>query len=217
MSRFAWPALLLALAACGTTPDDRPRDAQYITDTILAPTCGLAECHSTFVQSNNVVLDTYSAMRTTMVDFPLISFSSDAYDPADPDDSALITWVTQIDPFGLGIGRMPQDDPMPNADVELLKDWITGPISRVDDLAPCQPGVTACPQLADTCVVLDGATTGECYIITYPHPAEGAECDPSQFGGMACNGTNLVTCGDDWNFGAVVQACATDCQLGACS
>lgn len=216
MSKFAWPALLLcALAACGA--DDRPLDAQYITDTVLAPTCGSVECHSTFVQSDNVVLDTYSAMRNTIVNLPLLSFSPDQYDPADPDDSALITWLTQTDPFGLGIGRMPQDAPMPNADVELLKAWITGPVNKVDDDASCIPGMTACPQLSDTCVVPDGQTTGECFQITFPHPAKGAACDPSEFGGMACNGLSLVQCGDDWNFGPVVQTCTTDCIEGKCS
>src|SRR5580693_4391433 len=141
LRRLAWPALL-ALAACGSSTDDRPRDAQYITDTILAPSCGEAECHSTFVQSNNVVLDTYEGMRSTMVHFPLISFDSDDYDPADPTDSALITWITQTDPYGLGIGRMPQDMPIPNADVDLLKAWITGTVSKVDDEASCELGVT---------------------------------------------------------------------------
>jgi hypothetical protein len=217
MCRLAWPALLLALAACGTSDDDRPRDAQYITDTILAPTCGGAQCHSTFAQTNDVVLDTYSAMRNTMVNFPLLSFSADQYDPADPDDSALITWVTQIDPFGLGIGRMPYDAPMPNADVDLLKAWITGPIDKRDDDAACTPGVTACPALDDTCVVPTGDTAGECFEITYPQPALGAECDPSQSNHLACNGTNLVMCGDDWNFGALVQVCDNDCILGVCS
>ena len=219
MSRLVWPALLAALSAicaCGSSVDDRPRDAQYITDLILAPQCGGAECHSTFVQSNDVVLDTYEGMRATMVHFPLISFDSDDYDPADPKDSALITWVTQIDPFNLGIGRMPLDESMPNADVDLLEAWITGPVSKVDDDASCEPGVTACPQLSDSCVVPDGQSTGECFQITYPDPAQGAACDPGQFAGLACNGLQLVKCTSEWSFGDVIQTCDDDCEEGMC-
>ena len=216
MSRLAW-ALLCALAACGTSNDDRPLEAQYLTTTIFQPACGSVECHSTFTQSLNVVLDTYSAMRNTMVNFPLLSFSADAYDPADPSDSALIIWITKTDPFGLGVGRMPLDEPMPNADVELLKSWISGPVDKVDDDATCTPGVTACPQLSDTCVVPTGETVGECFQITFPHPAQGAACDPSQNDGLACNGINLVKCDADWNFGDLVQTCTTDCIEGKCS
>jgi len=218
MSRLVWPALLLcALAACGV--DDRPLDARYITDTILAPSCGSVECHSSFVQSNDVVLDTYSAMRDTIVNFQggLISFSDAPYDPADPADSELITWLTQTDPFGRGIGRMPLDEPMPNADVELLKRWIQGKPNPVDDQMTCVPNVTACPQVSDTCVVPDNATVGECFQITYPTPAFGAECDPSKHGGMACNDRDLVQCGDDWNFGQVLQTCSSGCSEGKCT
>jgi hypothetical protein len=217
MSRLAWPALLCALAACGAT-DDRPLDAQYLTDTIFAPACGSVECHSTFVQSNNAVFDTYSAMRSTIVNFPgpLVSFSPDQYDPADPKDSFLVRLLTQID-AAPGIDRMPLDAPMPNADVELIKAWITGPVDRTDDDATCTPGVTACPQLADTCVVPDGGTVGECFLIKFPHPAMGAECDPSQFNGLACNGLDLVKCDRDWNFSDLVQTCTTDCIGGKCT
>jgi len=106
---------------------------------------------------------------------------------------------------------------MPNADVDLLKSWISGQVSKRDDEATCVPGTTACPDLTDTCVVPDGQTTGECFNITYPSPAKGAECDPSQFAGLACNGVNLVKCDDDWNFGDLVQVCTTDCVVGMCS
>jgi hypothetical protein len=225
MSRFAWPALLLALVACGTTPDDRPRNAQYITDTILAPTCGLAECHSTFVETDNVVLDTYEGMRHAMVDnmatsppltgAPLLSFDDDQYDPISPENSTFIKILTQVDPIP-GVDRMPLDSPMANADVELLKAWITGPVNKVDDEAACQLGVTACPQLADTCVVPDGQTIGECFVITYPQPALGAECDPAQYQGLACNDNSLYMCGDDWNFGTLVQVCDGGCEQGVC-
>jgi hypothetical protein len=205
---FRLAALIALAAACGTTDDDRPRDAQYITEAILAPTCGSVECHSTFAQSNGVVLDTYDAMRNTMVNHPLISLSSDEYDPTDPNDAILITWLTQTDPFGRGIGRMPYDAPMPNADIDLLKAWITGPVTVTADT--CVKGTTACPALDETC-----ADDNTC--VLYQEPAKGAECDPSMTAGMACNGIDLWTCKSDWNFGELVQTCPSDCQLGACT
>jgi hypothetical protein len=122
MVRLAW--LLPLLAACGTTTDDRPRTIEYVTEAILAPTCGAANCHSTFAQQRGDVFDTVEGSRRSLVVNGLISFDSVAYDPANPDQAALIIWITQTDPFGLGIGRMPFDAPMPNEDVNLLKLFI---------------------------------------------------------------------------------------------
>ena len=118
-------ALVLALlAACGTTQDDRPRTIGYVTEAILAPTCGAAECHSQFSQARGYVLDTVKSARRSLVDNGLVVFDSTQYDPANPDNASLIIWITQTDPFGLGIGRMPYDAPMPNADVSFLKEYI---------------------------------------------------------------------------------------------
>lgn len=117
-------ALVLALlVACGTTNDDRPRTIGYVTEAILVPTCGLAECHATFSQNRGIVFDTVAGARASLV-HNLISFDSIKFDPANPNNAGLIIWITQIDPLGLGIGRMPFDSPMPNADVNLLKEFI---------------------------------------------------------------------------------------------
>ncbi|HEY3803871.1 MAG TPA: hypothetical protein VGL61_14750 [Kofleriaceae bacterium] len=222
MWRFAWP--LLALVACGTTDDDRPRDAQYITDTILAPMCGQAECHSTFVQSDGVVFDTYEGMRESMIApgmndanpngpvvGPLLAFDDSPYDPAAPQESLLIQILTQTTDPNTGIDRMPLDAPLANADIQLLEAWIRGPVA--DDEAPCG-ALLACPSINDQCSIPDGETTGEC--VYYPQPALGAECNPNANGGLACNDDNLMMCGDDWNFGALVQLCAGGCEAGAC-
>jgi len=115
--------VLALLAACGTTKDDRPRTIGYVTEAILAPTCGGAECHSSFSQNRGDVFDTVKAARATLV-HNLLSFDSVQYDPAKPENSLLITWITQTDPLGLGIGRMPYDAPMPNADVNFLEEYI---------------------------------------------------------------------------------------------
>ena len=120
--KHAWALLLLA-AACGTT-DDRPLTVQGVTEMVLAPTCGAATCHSAFAGNFNDVFDTVDSARRSLVDNGLILFDSPSFDPANPGGSQLITWVTQTDPFGLGIGRMPWDAPMPNEDVQYLENWI---------------------------------------------------------------------------------------------
>ena len=132
MVRCAWIALLaVTVAACGSVDDNRPLDAQYVTAAVLAPTCGAAECHSTFTQAGPgttpYVFDTLVGMRRTIVDNGLVILDSNQFDPSDPAGAALIAWLTKTDPFQLGIGRMPYDAPMPNEDIHFLEDWIQRP------------------------------------------------------------------------------------------
>lgn len=116
---------MLALAACaGDSVDDRPLELDYLTQAVFAPSCGTTQCHSTFVQAAGNVFDTPEGTRRSLLDNGLILFDSTKYDPDDPPNADLIVWITEIDPFGLGIGRMPFDAPIPNKDVLLLEDWI---------------------------------------------------------------------------------------------
>lgn len=116
--------LVLASAACGTTTDDRPRTIQYVAEAILAPNCGDPQCHSTFRQARGDIFDTVAGARQSLVRNGLILFDSPHYDPANPADADLIHWITQTDPDGLGIGRMPYDHPIPNEDVNFLEEYI---------------------------------------------------------------------------------------------
>jgi len=132
MVRFAWLALLVA--ACAT--DDRPRTIDYVTEAILAPSCGTAECHSTFSAQLTDIFDTVKGARSSIVRNALVRLDSvPQYDPDAPGNATLIIWITRTDPFGLGIGRMPQDAPLPNEDVELLQRWISEGASG----AQCDP------------------------------------------------------------------------------
>ena len=138
MHRLVW-APLLCLAACGETTDDRPLELEYLTQAIFAPTCGATQCHSSFKQAANYVFDTPEAARETLVGSGLINFNSDKYDPDTPNNANLIVWITEIDPFGRGIGRMPFDAPMQNKDVLLLKEWISAQAPG----AQCDPGANS--------------------------------------------------------------------------
>jgi hypothetical protein len=116
--------LALASAACTSGVDDRPMTIQYVTGTILAPTCGKADCHSAFAANRTDVFDNVADARRSLVDNGLVQFTSSQFDPANPQDANLIIWLTETDPFALGFGRMPLDGPMPNQNIEFLEHWI---------------------------------------------------------------------------------------------
>lgn len=138
----------LALAACGTTTDDRPRTIEYVTEAILKPTCGQPQCHSTFRQARGDVFDTVTAARRSLIVNGLISFDSVQYDPATPSGALLIQWITQTDPLGLGIGRMPYDAPMPNEDVNFLELYIKEGAPGAQCNPDANPAGTACDNRA---------------------------------------------------------------------
>ncbi|HTR53524.1 MAG TPA: hypothetical protein VMJ10_22680 [Kofleriaceae bacterium] len=146
--RLAWFAVAVAVAACGTSTDDRPLTVQYVTDAILRPTCGGAACHSSFATNRGYVLDTVDGVRSAVLgtggQLPLVGLGSvPAYDPDNPGNSEMIRWLTETDPDGKGIGRMPYDAPMPNEDIRFLENWIAAaaPGAQCD---PDQPGGMGC-------------------------------------------------------------------------
>lgn len=116
------PCVAVVLAACGV--DNRPKTIEYVTMAVLQPSCGAAECHSTFSGQDTDIFDTVKGARATLIDNNLISFDSTQYDPANPLNASLMIWITQTDPFALGIGRMPYDAPLPQEDVSLLEQFI---------------------------------------------------------------------------------------------
>jgi len=219
MVRCVLIALAVTVAACGSLDDNRPPDAQYLTAAILAPTCGAAECHSTFAQEgptgNGYVFDTLVGMRKTVVDNGLVVLDSNQFDPSAPEGSTLIAWLTKTDPFGLGIGRMPYDAPMPNEDIHFIESWIRGPVSETSDGSTCSRSL-ACLTPGATCKIPQGASTGTCVTTTYKAPAKGAQCNPKSHGGLACINRTLYQCGADWNVTTKVMECPGDCAAGVC-
>ncbi|CAN5301801.1 hypothetical protein BH11MYX1_BH11MYX1_11300 [soil metagenome] len=213
--RIALYASVAAISsACGTTDDNRPPEAQYVTAAILAPACGAAECHSTFAQTNGYVFDTLVGMRKTIVDHKLVQLDSLQFDPAAPQRSNLVRWLTEIDPLGRGKGRMPQDAPLANEDIHFIERWITGFTDEQDQGTTC---TTTTPCAAgQACKYTSGSATGECFIITYTSPARGAQCNPKSAGGLACIDTALYQCGADWNVSTKIRDCANGCEGGVC-
>ncbi|HET7501932.1 MAG TPA: hypothetical protein VFK02_13035 [Kofleriaceae bacterium] len=125
MNRFVLVGALLT-GACGSATDDRPATLPYITQTILAPSCAEAQCHSAFKRQVGDQFDTVEATRLSIVANGLVAFPDDTLDPQ---ASLLITTLTVgttsiLDPSSSTKIRMPYDAPMPDADIELIKAWI---------------------------------------------------------------------------------------------
>src|SRR3954463_9414818 len=116
--------IALAASACGSATDDRPPTLDFITETILAPSCASAECHSAFKREVGDQFDTPAAARLSIVANGLALVS----DQEDPASSFLVRSLTVGNPSildpGSGNVRMPYDEPMPDADIELIKRWI---------------------------------------------------------------------------------------------
>jgi len=118
MKRLVLVAALL-VGACGTT-DDRPRTLDYITQTILAPTCAAAPCHSAFKQAAGDQFDTTDAARLSIVRYAMV-------DPGDPPSSDLYRSITEGITSAIDHKtkvRMPYDAPLPDVDVQLILAWI---------------------------------------------------------------------------------------------
>ncbi len=142
MSRIVGVALFVVagLGACGGVHDDRPRTLEYITKAILAPSCASAECHSTFSQSGRrpknpgdptipLVFDTVMGARLSIYNDGAI------VDHFEADADQLPTLIVNLTVEHADAPRMPLDRPLPDADIELLHDWILlgGPGACVND------------------------------------------------------------------------------------
>jgi hypothetical protein len=125
-------AAALALAAlsvvtgvgCGGTKDDRPPQWSFISPSIIEPACATVNCHSAITHQGNVNLSNSTIGYETLVN---VNGSADAGSggtfyviPGSPDQSALITLLNAV-----GSIRMPPDNPLPQADIQLISNWIS--------------------------------------------------------------------------------------------
>ena len=114
--RPSYVVALLALAACGTSEDDRPATLQYITVAILQPSCGNAQCHSSFRRAEDYAFDTVEEAKDSINTYSLVV-------PNEPDSSLL--YQVLVTPGGEGnTPRMPYDQPLSDIDVALIHEWI---------------------------------------------------------------------------------------------
>ena len=111
--RLALGAALGALlvAGCGGT-DDRPAKWSFISATITEPSCATVNCHSQVTQQGGLDLnDRVTGYNNLVNGFYVI--------PGQPDQSTLLKWLNAQSPI-----RMPPDNPLPAADIDLITSWI---------------------------------------------------------------------------------------------
>ena len=124
---------MLGLGACdlsGKPATDRPETLAYITETILKPSCGTAECHSAMKAQSTDVFDSVEGAQKSLAGNGLIA-SCETADGTPPPcthagaNSYLLVVITTgvTNPKGLG-DRMPIDQALSNSDITLIHNWI---------------------------------------------------------------------------------------------
>jgi len=92
-----------ALTGCVDT-DNRPPTLEYITMTILKPSCSSANCHSSLGKIEGLAFDTVEAARAS-------------FNRRSPGGILRVMQRTGDEP-------MPPNDIVPDADLELIQAWI---------------------------------------------------------------------------------------------
>ena len=101
-------AVALTLAAClagCVDTDDRPATLEYITETVLKPSCGTVNCHSSLGSSADLAFDSVAAARSTFKNFSSAEF--------------VLSVMKRT-----GDQPMPPNDIVADKDLELIQAWI---------------------------------------------------------------------------------------------
>jgi len=127
-----WLCVLL-IAGCDVssdTTDDRPATFEFITQAILKPSCGQAECHSAMKAEKGDVFDSVAGARTTLtVTHTDLVFKCEQLEPAETfpcgDDALNLSYLYKvIDDRDNEGDRMPLDQALSNKDIVLIREWI---------------------------------------------------------------------------------------------
>ena len=103
MRVLCFSALVAMVSACGVETDDRPASWRYIHAAIIVPSCATAECHSAFAQAGGLSLEDRAATRDLFLETL---------------DTPILRGTDNTRP------RMPPDQPLPLADIELIQRWM---------------------------------------------------------------------------------------------
>ncbi|HVV49309.1 MAG TPA: hypothetical protein VHO06_06610 [Polyangia bacterium] len=111
-------ALWLSAAGCGSADDQRPQTWSFISATIIEPSCATVNCHSKITHQGGVDLSSAAAGYAALVSNP--SGPTFYVYPSYPQYSSLVTLLNAT-----GSTRMPPDNPLPQADIQLIENWIS--------------------------------------------------------------------------------------------
>lgn len=123
--------VVLAVAAFGVTAwgcggqDSRPASWSYVHAAIIRPNCTTASCHSGLTAKAGVNLEDREGAYLVLTGHACDGSNSgqgaprNFVNPGNPDDSQL-TYLLR----GEEVQRMPPDVPLPEADINLIEEWI---------------------------------------------------------------------------------------------
>ena len=101
-----------AVIGCGSVTDERPAKWSFISAAITEPSCATVNCHSALAQRGGVDLHNRAAGWESLTGRGFV-------DKGMPDASAVIHLM-----HAEGSIRMPPDQPQPEADIVLIRNWI---------------------------------------------------------------------------------------------
>jgi len=116
--------LLLVLAGCGSDTDDRPATWEYLHAAIFIPNCATSGCHAALTKTGpsaaiRIDLSDRKAACSTLAGL------SDFMPEFGPKQATLYQILTRGGPQGgYDDYRMPPDQPLPDADIDLIVRWI---------------------------------------------------------------------------------------------
>jgi hypothetical protein len=114
---FGLAVLLVSAAGCNDT-DERPATWSYISATIIQPNCATSRCHSKGANVRGLVLDTAHGGYQSLTE--LGELAGDA-----PESTSLLYRLNGGgNTPGTEVQRMPVDEPLPQADIDLIRKWL---------------------------------------------------------------------------------------------
>ena len=110
-------ALASLVTGCGGATDDRPARWSFISATIMEPSCATVNCHSAITHQGGVDLSAREIGYQTLVE----NSGGRTYYvyPGYPQYSPVVNLMNAE-----GSIRMPPDNPLPQADIQLIESWI---------------------------------------------------------------------------------------------
>jgi hypothetical protein len=111
-------ALSIAVSGCNGSTDDRPPNWSFISATITEPSCATVNCHSAITHQGGVDLSAREIGYQTLV----TNSAGPTYYvyPGYPQYSPIVNLMNAE-----GSIRMPPDNPLPQADIVLIENWIS--------------------------------------------------------------------------------------------
>lgn len=100
--------------------DDRPLTLEYVVTTVLKPNCANAQCHSSYKFELQYRFDTVEHAQESLVS----DVNGQAVIPGDAEASLLFQVLVRETQSDGSFPRMPYDQPLPTAEIALIKAWI---------------------------------------------------------------------------------------------